>query len=64
MCEKKCRNCVWIAELKHNFKASTGWEKSHCCTIFPGIIIEVSPESVCEEFFERIDANELIRKYK
>lgn len=68
MCEKICKNCVWIAELRHNFKVGTGWEESHCCTNCidgqKGLIIEVKPTDTCEEFFEKIDANELIRKYK
>lgn len=64
MCEKICQNCVWMAELKHNFKVGPGWEKSHCCTLFPDMIIEVKPTDSCEEFFQKINANDLIRRYK
>ena len=68
MCEKICKNCVWMAELKHNFKVGQGYEKSFCCTNLVDwagkLIIEVSPDSTCEEFFNKIDANGLIRKYK
>lgn len=68
MCEKICKNCVWIAKLKHNFKVGPGWEESHCCTNCfegkDGFILEVKLTDTCEEFFQKIDANELIRKYK
>ena len=67
MCEKICKNCVWIAQLSHNFKVGQGFEKSYCCTNCidseSGLIIEVKPTDSCEEFFKRIDANDLIRRY-
>jgi hypothetical protein len=63
MCEKICKNCVWISKLRHNFEVGIGFIESFCCTNMPELIIEVKPTETCEEFFERIDANELIRKY-
>lgn len=64
MCEKICKNCVWISKLRHNFEVGEGFQESFCCTNMPELIIEVKPTETCEEFFQRIDANELIRKYR
>ena len=51
--EKKCRDCIYGRQLKHNFSNGFGYAVSYCCTYFrdeDGFVMEVIPdESYCEE---------------
>lgn len=53
--DEKCGDCKYFAELAHNFKVGTGYQKSDCCVFF-GIkeknrwVVETSPDAHCENF--------------
>ena len=57
---ERCENCTYIAELAHNFRQGTGYEKSYCCTVFAcaeqgGYVVEISRNDRCEVFLRRAD---------
>lgn len=54
-CEKICKNCIWMKQLKPNFKG---------CELVPDMIIEVKPTDTCGKFFHKLDENDLIRSYR
>ena len=55
--EEKCEDCVFMAELRHNFRDR--FDESYCCIHFPmvhreGYVVEVSLNDRCECFERRL----------
>lgn len=55
---KKCKDCIWYNELRHNEGTNRGYRKSHCCTLMFEVrgnlpIIQVKPsDEACNDFFD------------
>lgn len=57
---ERCGDCAFYALLEHNFEQGKGFEKSHCCVLFPlterkGYVVETEPNAHCECFARRTD---------
>lgn len=52
-----CQECDCSVRLKHNFELGKGLKEGLCCTLFAkekdGFVLEVEPDSTCEEFRKR-----------
>lgn len=55
--EVRCSNCRHFSKLEHNFEIGRGYQTSNCCVLFinenSGFVVEVGPDSMCEEFEAR-----------
>lgn len=55
MDEKRCENCKYLRELKHNFRVGSGFEETFCCIVFAnennGFAIQVElNDDACEMY--------------
>lgn len=58
MADERCADCIYFAELSHNFQLGNGFEESNCCVHFvvtekTAWVTEVTPNDRCEMFFRR-----------
>ena len=66
-----CAKCRFFHRLKHNFQVGKGFEESYCCDVVMHLprseskiddcepwIQEVTPDSMCEMFWEKKMGND------